>query len=272
MTPTRWQEIERIYHAATEHASAERVAFLTEACKDDPELRREVETLLAQDASTTGTLDCPAWDEGIVAPGTQLGPYQVEGLLGKGGMGEVYRARDTRLDREVAIKVLPRSFATADAERRRFQREARAASALNHPNICAIYDVGDSAGHPFLVMELLDGKTLREHIRGKPLEVAAALALGIQVADALDAAHGKGIIHRDIKPANIFVTARHQAKVLGLRPGETERASRHAGKDGDGAHRAWRGHGYGRLHVSGAGPRPECGCADRSVVLGCCSA
>src|SRR5579864_6397490 len=137
--------------------------------------------------------------------GDKLGPYEVLAPIGKGGMGEVYRARDTRLHREVALKVLPQAFAR-DAARERFQREARAASALNHPNICAVYDVGESAGHPFLVMELLDGKTLREHIGGKPLDVRAAIALSMEVADALDAAHARGIVHRDIKPANIFVT------------------------------------------------------------------
>src|ERR1017187_6643719 len=145
--------------------------------------------------------------------GERLGPYEILAPIGKGGMGEVYKARDTRLHRDVAIKVLPQAFAT-EAARERFQREARAASALNHPNICAIYDVGESAGHPFLVMELLDGKTLREHIDGKPLDIAVAIALSIQVADALDAAHAKVIIHRDIKPANIFVSERGRAKVL----------------------------------------------------------
>jgi serine/threonine protein kinase len=115
-------------------------------------------------------------------------------------MGEVYKARDTRLHREVAIKVLPHSFAT-EAARERFQREARASSALNHPNICVVFDIGDSGGHPFLVMELLEGGTLRERIGGKPLDVADALGLSIQVADALDAAHSKGIVHRDMKPA-----------------------------------------------------------------------
>lgn len=149
----------------------------------------------------------------MLTSGIQLGPYRIESPIGKGGMGEVYRARDMRLHREVAVKVLPQSFAS-EAVRDRFQREARAASALNHPNICSVYDVGESAGLPFLVMELLDGRTLRECIGGKPLDVSRVVALSIEVADALDAAHSKGIIHRDIKPANIFVTARGSAKVL----------------------------------------------------------
>jgi len=149
----------------------------------------------------------------LLSTGTRLGPYEIVAALGAGGMGEVYRARDSRLGREVAVKVLPEKFVN-DAARDRFQREARAASALSHPNICAIYDVGESEGRPYLVMELLEGQTLREKIGGQPLEIEASINWGIQIAEALDAAHAKGIVHRDIKSANIFITARGYAKVL----------------------------------------------------------
>jgi len=146
--------------------------------------------------------------------GEQLGPYEVLGAVGSGGMGEVYRARDSRLDREVAVKVLTKDFA-ADPERlARFEREARAASALNHPNICTIHDVGEHEGLPYLVMELLEGQSLRELIAEGPAEPSKILDVGAGVADALAEAHEAGIVHRDIKPDNIFLTARGQAKVL----------------------------------------------------------
>jgi len=141
-----------------------------------------------------------------LSPGTRLGPYEILAPLGAGGMGEVYRARDTRLGREVAVKVLPSAF-SADPDRlRRFEQEARAASALNHPNILAIYDVGTHGGAPYVVSELLEGETLRERLGGAALSARKAVDYGIQIAEGLAAAHEKGIVHRDLKPENLFVT------------------------------------------------------------------
>src|ERR1035438_6245309 len=146
--------------------------------------------------------------------GTKLGPYILLSLAGAGGMGEVYRARDTRLNREVAIKVLPAAFARDPERLRRFQQEAQAVAALNHPNILAIHDFGEHAGSPYIVTELLEGETLRQRLGPGPLPVRKASEYAEQIARGLAAAHDKGIVHRDLKPENIFVTRDGRVKIL----------------------------------------------------------
>lgn len=143
-----------------------------------------------------------------LSAGTRLGPYEIVGAVGAGGMGEVYRARDTRLKREVAVKVLSRALTSSEIARERFQREARTIAALHHPHICAIYDVGETLDHQaFIVMEFLQGETLETRLRKGPIDIPALLETAIALAAALAAAHTAGIIHRDIKPANVFLTA-----------------------------------------------------------------
>ena len=222
MTPERWERIKGLYHAARTHADRDRAQFLADACEGDALLQREVHLLLNQPASTGSFMDfvggSPSTQLGDVVAndltGQQLGCYRVLSLLGRGGMGEVYRANDSRLRRDVAIKVLPARF-TADADRlARFESEARMLAALNHPHIGAIYGFEDAHGMPALVLELVEGETLADRLHGGPIPPREALVIARQIADALDAAHRKGIIHRDLKPANIKITPDGVVKVL----------------------------------------------------------
>ena len=221
MNPDRWRQVADVYESALEREPGARGAFLAEACRDDSDLRREVESLLAQE-HTQVVVDhdmltvAAAVLEGTsrLTPGTELGPYRVEALLGAGGMGDVYRARDTKLDRDVALKVLPESF-THDPERvARFTREARVLASLNHPNIGAIHGIEDRGDVHALVLELVEGPTLADRIAAGPLPLAEALAIARQIADGLAAAHEHGVIHRDLKPANIKVCDDGTVKVL----------------------------------------------------------
>ncbi len=213
MQAERWKQIEDLYQAALAEPTQTRPAFLLEACPDDPQLRAEVQSLLDQQADSLleGT---PVSAIKALSTGAKLGNFEIVELLGRGGMGEVYRARDLRLKREVAIKTLPPALAAGRDQRARFEREARAAAAINHPNICTLYEVGEQDGHPFLVMELLEGVTLNHRIGQQPVPLESLLHWGIQIADGIEAAHARGIVHRDIKPANIFITARGDAKIL----------------------------------------------------------
>ena len=195
-------------HAALARPASERSAFLAGACGSDDLLRAEVESLLAGSDSAASFLETPLVND--TAPtsltGRRLGAYAIEAPLGAGGMGEVYRARDTRLGRDVAVKILPSSLAADPGRRIRFEREAKAVAALKHPNICTIHDVGHDQHVDFLVMELVEGESLAARLARGPLPLDQALARAIEIADALDRAHHHGIVHRDLKPANVMLT------------------------------------------------------------------
>src|SRR5262245_58015016 len=220
MPVERSQRIEQLYHDARERDPRERVAFLEQACAGDDALQHEVESLLAEEDRVQSFLEKPALelvkkmsgeDAGQSMIGRQFGPYSVVSLLAKGGMGEVYRARDTKLGRDVAFKILPVTLARDPERLGRFQREARLLASLNHPHIAAIYGMEESSGVHALVMELVPGETLAD---AGPLPLMKALTMCRQIAEGLEEAHRKNITHRDIKPANIKVTPNGTVKIL----------------------------------------------------------
>ena len=223
MTPERWQKIDELFQAVVAQPVETRTAFLHDRCAADESLRREVEALLLSDQSADGDLEKIAsglaadWaDQGNHTEliGQTIGRYRVLAAIGSGGMGEIYLAQDTKLDRKVALKFLPRRY-TRDADRlRRFEQEARAASALNHPNIVTIYETGDWDGAHFIAAEYVEGETLREQLDKGRLPLANVLEIGCQTAGALAAAHAAGIVHRDIKPANIMFRKDGYIKVV----------------------------------------------------------
>jgi eukaryotic-like serine/threonine-protein kinase len=244
--PGQWPRVKDIFHSALGLAPEDRGAFVGEACRDDAALRHEVESLLAAHADAEGFAETPALaalaDEttsararvaAALVPGVELGSYRIVGPLDAGGMGEVYRARDTRLARDVAVKVLPSTFSIDAARIARLEREARVLAALNHPHIATIHSLEVSNGICALVMELIEGPTLAEHLASKALPMKRTLEIARQIAEALEAAHAKGIVHRDLKPANIKLSGAGDVKILdfGL---ATASGSEHDGMSADG--------------------------------------
>ena len=223
MTPERWQQVKEIFNSAIAYAPKERSSYISQACSGDEELRSEVESLIASHEESGSFIDQPAFemaasllarDRAELSSGQAIASYEVISFISRGGMGEVYLAEDKRLGRRVALKILPSTFTTDEDRLRRFEQEARAASALNHPNIITIFEVCQAAGSHLIATEFVEGETLRQRLSRSALTLSEALNIAIQVSDALVAAHKAGIIHRDIKPENIMLRPDGYVKVL----------------------------------------------------------
>jgi serine/threonine protein kinase len=225
MTIERWRQVEALFHSALDCAPNDRAAFLDATCVDDPALREQVEGLLESfdeagdfiekplvDDSLSSWAKTPRPSESVI--GRKIGAYDILSLIGAGGMGEVYLARDARLDRQIALKFLPAQFTADPAQVQRFEREARAASALNHPNIITIYEIGQEDDMHFIATEFIEGCTLREIIVKGKMQLRESLAIAAQIAGALAAAHAAGIVHRDIKPENVMIRPDGLVKLL----------------------------------------------------------
>src|SRR5437773_2086451 len=223
MTAERWKQVNDLFQSAVERAPETRAAFLDEGCHGDEDLRREVESLLTSHERAENFIELPAFE---VAPelvtndrtgalvGKLIGHYRIESLIGIGGMGEVYLARDERLGRKAALKLLPDSLTTDETQLSRFKNEARSASALNHPNILTVYEIGTEGNRQFIATEFIEGITLRALLARGRMNLHSALEIAVQVASALAAAHEAGVVHRDIKPENIMLRPDGYAKVL----------------------------------------------------------
>src|SRR6185503_4161631 len=214
MTPERFARIGQLYSEVAELAAETRAAYLAQACAGDEDLRREVESLLAEEDLVGDFMGAPALKDAATlmtseVPGTlvgkQLGHYELISFIGAGGMGEVYAARDTRIGRKVAVKLLPLAVARDKDRLRRFEQEVRAVGMLNHPNILTIHDVGTYEGAPYLVSELLEGETIREHLKNEALPLPKAMDIALQITRGLAAAHDQNMVHRDLKPENLFI-------------------------------------------------------------------
>src|SRR6476646_1381604 len=222
MTPERWQQVKAIFNSAIQYVPEERNPFLSEACSGDPILRNQVASLLAWHEKTGRFIDDPAYEQSSwlaqreieLTAGQSIGTYTILSLIGSGGMGEVYLAQDRRLNRKVALKVLPASFTKERDRLSRFKREAQAASALNHPNIITIYEIQEFDSTHIIATEFVEGETLRERLSRSAPSLSETLNIAIQVVDAVSAAHKAGIIHRDIKPENVMIRPDGYVKVL----------------------------------------------------------
>lgn len=223
MTPERWIKVKELFHSALEHDQAQRSAFLANACAGDDTLRKEVESLLEANQKDGSFIDSPAYgaaaelfteNKDALKPGQRTDSYEIVAFISRGGMGEVYLAQDRRLNRKVALKILPAELTREVDRLRRFEQEARAASALNHPNIITIFEIARIDSFHVIATEFVEGQTLRQVLSGQPLDLTEALGIAIQIADALNAAHQAGIIHRDIKPENIMLRPDGYVKVL----------------------------------------------------------